>query len=65
MSYVKIPSLILEDIIKTLQRGYDVCDGVDYSSDKTEKTTYYANGYSRATIRDVIERLNKCKEMSN
>ena len=64
MSYVKIPNFILEDIIKTLQRGYDVCEAVDYSSDETEKTPYYATGYSRATMKDAIDRLNLYKSES-
>ena len=65
MSYVQIPNFIFDDIIRTLQRGYDVCEGVDYSSDETEKTPNYATGYSRATLKDVIERLNKCKDVVN
>ena len=65
MNYVQIPNHIFDSIIHTLQQGYDVCAGVDYESDETEKTPYYATGYSRATLKDVIERLNNCKEMGN
>jgi len=65
MSYIKIPDFVLDGIINSLQQGYDVCAGVDYSSDETEKRPEYATGYSRATIRDAIERLKQYKEPSN
>jgi len=65
MSYIKIPDFALNSIINSLQQGYDVCAGVDYSSDETEKRPEYATGYSRATIRDAIERLKQYQESSN
>jgi hypothetical protein len=65
MSYIKIPDFVLDGIINSLQQGYDVCAGVDYSSDETEKRPEYATGYSRATIRDAIERLKQYQESSN
>ena len=65
MSYVQIPDFVLDSIINNLQRSYDICEGVDYSSDETEKRPEYATGYSRATLRDVIKDLNYYKELSN
>ena len=65
MSYIKIPDFVLDGIINSLQQGYDVCAGVDYSSDETEKRPEYATGYSRATMRDAIERLKQYKQISN
>ena len=65
MSYIQIPDYVFDSIIKSLQQGYDVCVGVDYSSNETEKRSEYATGYSRATMRDVIERLKYYKEQSN
>jgi hypothetical protein len=65
MNYVQIPDYAFDSIIKNLQQGYDVCVGVDYSSNETEKRPEYATGYSRATLRDVIEQLNQYKELSN
>ena len=62
MSYVKIPDFVFERIINDLQRGYDICEGVDYSSDETEKRPEYATGYSRATIRCVLEDLKRYKD---
>ena len=64
-NYIKIPDFVFENIIHNLQRSYDVCDNVDYSSDETDKSPYYATGYSRATIRDVIEQLNQYKVVGN
>jgi hypothetical protein len=65
MSYIKIPDFVLDSIINSLQQGYDVCAGVDYSSEETEKRPEYATGYSRATMRDAIERLKQYKQISN
>ena len=65
MNYIQIPDFVLNSIIKSLQQGYDVCAGVDYSSEETEKSPEYATGYSRATMRDAIERLKKYQEKTN
>ena len=65
MSYVQIPDFVLDSIINSLQRGYDICEGVDFSSEELEKSSEYATGYSRATLRDVIKDLNYYKELSN
>jgi hypothetical protein len=65
MSYIQIPDYVFNRILKSLQTGYDVCDAVDYDSDETEKSPYYANGYSRATMRSVIEDLQRYKANSN
>ena len=65
MSYIQIPDFVLDSIINSLRRGYDVCDGVDYSSDETEKRPEYATGYSRATMMGVIEDLKRYKQISN
>ena len=65
MSYIQIPDFVFDSIVSNLQRGYDVCDAVDYNSEETEKSPEYATGYSRATMRDVIEQLKYYKENSN
>jgi hypothetical protein len=65
MSYIQIPDYAFESIINSLQQGYDVCVGVDYSSNDTEKRPEYATGYSRATMGSVIEQLKYYKENSN
>jgi len=65
MSYIKIPDFVFDSIINSLQRGYDICEGVDYSSEEVEKSSEYAAGYSRATIAGVLEDLKRYKEQSN
>jgi hypothetical protein len=65
MSYIQIPDYVFNRILNTLQKGYDICDAVDYDSDETEKSPCYANGYSRATMRSVIEDLQQYKANSN
>ena len=65
MNYIQIPDFVLDSIINSLQRGYDVCDGVDYSSEEVEKSSEYATGYSRATIGSVLEDLKRCKQTVN
>ena len=65
MSYIQIPDYVFDSILNTLQRGYDVCDAVDYLSDETEKSPEYATGYSRATIVSVLEDLQRYKANSN
>jgi len=61
MSYVQIPDFVFDRIINSLERGYDICQGVDYSSDEMEKSSEYATGYSRATIGSVLEDLKRYK----
>jgi len=65
MNYIKIPDYVFNSIINSLQRGYDICNGVDYLSDETEKRSEYATGYSRATMLSVIEDLKRYKQDSN
>ena len=65
MNYVQIPDYAYERIIKNLQRSVDVCYNVDSTSEETEKSPCFANGYSRATMQSVIEDLNRYKDTSN
>jgi hypothetical protein len=65
MSYIQIPDYVFDSIINSLQRGYEICEGVDYSSKEIEKSSEYATGYSRATIASVLEDLKRYKETSN
>ena len=65
MNYIQIPDFVFDSIINNLQRGYDVCAGVDYCSEELEKSSGYATGYSRATMWDVIVRLKQYQEKSN
>jgi hypothetical protein len=65
MSYIQIPDFVFNIIINNLQRCYDVCDGVDYSSEEIEKSPSYATGYSRATIASVLEDLERYKQTAN
>jgi len=65
MNYIQIPDYAFDRILKVLQQGVDVCYNVDYSSDSTEQSPSYANGYSRATMQSVIEDLNRYKEAAN
>ena len=65
MNYIQIPDYVFERIIKNLQRSVDVCYNVDSTSEETEKSPCFANGYSRATMQSVIEDLNRYKDTSN
>ena len=65
MSYIQIPDFVFDSIINNLQRGYEVCDAVDYSSKEIEKSSEYATGYSRATISGVLEDLKRYKQTVN
>jgi hypothetical protein len=58
MNYIKVPDYVFDSIILSLQQGVDVCLNVDSTSEETEKSPYFSNGYSRATMQSVIERLN-------
>lgn len=60
MDYIQIPDFVLDDVIRLLEEGVDVAKNVDFSSDaETERSLPYANGYNRATMQGVIDRL-KC-----
>jgi hypothetical protein len=65
MSYIQIPDFVFDSIINSLERGYDVCDRVDYSSEEVEKSSEYATGYSRATIASVLEDLKRYKQTAS
>ena len=65
MNYVQIPDYVYERLIKNLQQGIDVCVNVDYASDDMERSASYANGYSRATMKSVIDELNNYKTIKN
>jgi hypothetical protein len=65
MNYIKVPDYVFDSIIQSLQQGVDVCLNVDSASAETEKSPYFSNGYSRATMQSVIKRLNQYKEQQN
>ena len=65
MSYIKIPDFVFDRIINSLERGHEICEGVDYSSKEIEKSSEYATGYSRATISGVLEDLKRYKQTVN
>ena len=65
MNYIQVPDYVFDSIIQSLQQGVDVCLNVDSASTETEKSPYFSNGYSRATMQSVIERLNQYKEQQN
>ena len=65
MNYIQIPDYAFERIIKNLQRSVDVCYNVDSTSEETEKSPCFANGYSRATMQSVIADLNYYKQKDN
>ena len=63
MNYIQIPDFVFDSIINNLQRGYDVCAGVDYFSEELEKSSGYATGYSRATMKSVLDDLKLYKQI--
>jgi hypothetical protein len=65
MNYIQIPDFVFDSIINSLERGYDICEGVDYSSEEMEKRPEYATGYSRATIGSVLEDLKRYKQTAS
>ena len=65
MNYIQIPDYVYERLIKTLQQGVDVCYNVDSTSEETEKSPYFAIGYSRSTMQGMIEDLKRYKEAAN
>ncbi len=65
VNYIQIPDYVFDNIINNLQRGYDVCNAVDYISEDFEKSAEYATGYSRATIASVLEDLKRYKQTAN
>ncbi len=61
MNYIQIPDYVYERMIKTLQQGVDVCYNVDSTSEETERSPYFAIGYSRSTMQNMIDDLNRYK----
>ena len=66
MNYIQIPDYAFDDVIRLLQEGVNVSQNVDFSSNpETERSLPFANGYNRATMQGVIDKLNFYKTQSN
>ena len=66
MNYIKIPDFVFDDVIRLLQEGVNVSQNVDFSSNpETERSLPFANGYNRATMQGVIDRLKAYKQAAN
>ena len=65
MNYIQIPDFIFDDVIRLLEEGVNVSKNVDFGSNpETERSLPFANGYNRATMQGVIDRL-KCYKKVN
>ena len=66
MNYIQIPDFVFDDVIRLLQEGVNVSQNVDFGSNpETEKSLPFANGYNRATMQGVIDKLNYYKPKGN
>ena len=66
MNYIKIPDYVFDDVIRLLQEGVNISQNIDFSSNpETERSLPFANGYNRATMQGVIDRLKAYKDASN
>ena len=66
MNYVQIPDYVFDDVIRLLEEGVNVSKNVDFSSNpETERSPSFANGYNRATMQGVIDRLKAYKVAAN
>jgi hypothetical protein len=66
MNYVQIPDYVFDDVIRLLEEGVNVSKNVDFSSNpETERSSSFANGYNRATMQGVIDKLNCYKPKGN
>jgi hypothetical protein len=66
MNYIQIPDFVFDDVIRLLEEGVNVAKNVDFGPNpETEKSLPFANGYNRATMQGVIDRLNTYKVSVN
>ena len=66
MNYIQIPDFVFDDVIRLLQEGVNISENVDFGSNpETERSLPFANGYNRATMQGVIDRLNTYKVVAN
>ena len=66
MNYIQIPDFVFDDVIRLLEEGVNISENVDFSSNaETERSLPYANGYNRATMQGVIDRLKYYKPKDN
>ena len=66
MNYIQIPDSVFDDVIRLLEEGVDVSKNVDFSSNpEAERSLPFANGYNRATMQGVIDRLKYYKPKGN
>jgi hypothetical protein len=66
MNYIQIPDFVFDDVIRLLQEGVNISENVDFGSNpETERSLPFANGYNRATMQGVIDRLNTYKVAAN
>ena len=64
METVAVSRDYLEKVIKDLESAINVCCNVDYGVDSSdpknvEKTSAFANGYSRSTMQHTVSDLKK------
>ena len=55
---------IMDDLnlaIQCLEKAIKICSEVDSTDKDHEKSYPYATGYARATMQDVLERINTVK----
>jgi hypothetical protein len=58
MNYIQIPDFVFDDVIRLLQEGVNVSQNVDFGPNpETERSLSFANGYNRATMQGVIDKL--------
>ena len=66
MNYIQIPDFVFDDVIRLLQEGVNVSQNVDFGSNpETERSLPFANGYNRATMQGVIDKLKTYKRADN
>jgi len=66
MNYIQIPDFVFDDVIRLLQEGVNVSKNVDFSCNpEAERSLPFANGYNRATMQGVIDKLKYYKTQSN
>ena len=66
MNYIQIPDYVFDNVINLLEEGVNVSKNVDFSSNpEAERSLPFANGYNRATMQGVIDKLNYYKLKDN
>lgn len=64
MQFVKVPVTTLEILIEGLENAIRMCNNVDETSGKSEKSYAYAVGYCKGSMESITDQIKYLKSQA-